>query len=109
MNGRRIEHAISGVAVLCFLGAVAYIVLSILAQTGCTPAEQQKGALTVENGAAVAQYDAELQRCQAEAEKVPRAQAFAAYIECEKAVSRHLCRESLELRETWSRCKEVLP
>lgn len=109
MNGRQIEHAVSGVAVLAFLGAVAYIVLSIVTQTGCTPAEQQRGAMTVENGAAVAQYDAELQRCQAEAEKVPRAQAFAAYIECEKAVSRRLCRESLELRETWTRCREVMP
>lgn len=109
MNGRQIEHAVSGVAVLCFVGAIAYIILSIVAQTGCTPAEQQRGAMTVENGAAVAQYDAELQRCQAEAEKVPRAQAFAAYIECEKAVSRRLCIESLELRETWTRCAEVSP
>lgn len=104
---RDLSEALSGVAVLVFLAAVGFIIARIL--VGCTPAEQQRGALTIENGAAVAQYDAELQRCQAEAEKVPRAQAFAAYIECEKAVSRRLCIESLELRETWTRCREVMP
>lgn len=107
MNGRRIEHAVSGVAVLCFLGAVAYIILSIMAQTGCTPQEQQQGALTVDNAAAVAQYDAALRACQEEAAKAPEPLRYDAYIACERRVSAHLCRESVELQKTWSRCAEV--
>lgn len=101
MNGRAIHHSLSGVGLLLVFGGLVVIVQ----QCGCSP----KATQAVENSAAVAQYDQLLAKCQTEAAKLPYGDRFAGYIRCEQALSRQLCAESQELRNTWARCKEVLP
>jgi hypothetical protein len=88
-----------------FLFAVAFLVALL---DGCKPVEP-KTAEQIRNGAVVAQYDQMLAKCQESAMRLPQPEQFTAYIRCEKALSRSLCEESPELRETWARCKEVLP
>lgn len=105
MIGRNIHDALSGVAVLAFIGAVAYVAMRIL--SGCTPAEANSMALSFENAAAVAQYDQALVECQQAARQRPREQRFEAYTDCEQAVSKHFCSESQELRKGWPRCGEL--
>jgi len=73
----------------------------LVALVGCLSPQEK---LTVENAAAVAQYDAALVECKRDAKG-----SFEAYVACEDAVSRRFCRESLSLRKEWGRCKEVLP
>lgn len=97
---------LSGLGILVVCGGLALIVQ----QCGCSsPKVDPKAVSAVENGAAVAQYDQLLGKCQEEAEKLPQQDRFAGYIRCEKALSASLCRESPELRATWTRCAEVLP
>lgn len=98
----RFRDSLSGLGVLLFL---AGLMLAIRLLAGCTPSEVHH----VENAAAVAQYDQMLAACQTEAAKFPPAERFPAYQKCERATSRGLCEESPELRETWARCKQVMP
>jgi hypothetical protein len=103
VNGRDIHHALSGLGLLLVIaGLVLFVQLC-----GCKP--EPKTVQNVENGAAVAQYDQLLAKCQEGAAKLPQPEQFPAYIQCEKALSRQLCLESPELQATWTRCNEVLP
>lgn len=89
----------SVVGMVLFLFAVGFVVnLSC----GCSPAE----TLTVENAAAVAQFDAALVECK---RKAKAAKDFDVYDECEQALAKHYCSESPALRKHWPICKEVLP
>ena len=72
----------------------------LVALVGCLSPQEK---LTVENAAAVAQYDAALVECKRDAKG-----SFEAYVACEDAVTRHFCRESRALQKEWGRCKEVL-
>jgi hypothetical protein len=105
MSGYRIREALRGLAVLLFLAAFILLALRILA--GCTPAEQQQAAMSAENAAAVAQYDAALVECQQAARQAPKLARFEAYVSCEMRVSQRLCRESPELQREWKRCAEL--
>ncbi len=71
---------------------------------GCAP--HTKSPLTIENAAAVAQYDAALAEC---LKKAKPQRSLDLYIQCEDAVTLHFCAESPALRKEWPRCKEVLP
>ena len=56
MNARSIEHALTGVAILCLVGAVAFIVAAL---NGCKPADNPRAqarsvVLTIAEGVAVA-------------------------------------------------------
>ncbi len=104
---RHISEALAGVSVLCFLAAVVYLI----GQCGCASSEPAAKtaddiAPRVENGAAVAQYDAILAECVRKGED---AGSFAVFGACERETSARLCRESEGLRREWPRCKEVLP
>lgn len=90
------------IPVILFLAAVAYVVTRAL--TGCTPAEGNAVAMSVENAKAVAQYDQALVDCKKEAKRLPKAERFDAYEDCEDHLSRHFCNESASLRKYWPRC-----
>jgi len=70
----------------------------------CAPSPAEK--LTVENAAAVAQFDAALVDCK---RKAKAAKDFDVYDECERALAKHFCSESQALRKHWPICSEVLP
>jgi hypothetical protein len=104
MIGYHIKEALRGFAVLAFLGAVIFLALRC---QGCTPAEQQAVVISVENAAAVKQYDDALVECQQAARQKPKELRFEAYVDCEQSVSKAFCQSSGELRDNWSRCKEL--
>lgn len=104
MNGREVGKTLG--PVLCLFAAAGLFAL-MKGACGCTPVEQQAVAISAENAAAVKQYDDELVGCQQAARQKPKEQRFEAYVDCEQSVSKRLCTESNELRENWSRCKEL--
>lgn len=105
MNARPIEQAMTGVAAVVLVVSAVWLVLSF--SCGCTPAETNHLALSVENSLAVAQYDAALVACQQAARQRPREQRFEAYTDCEQETTKQFCAESEELRKHWSRCADL--
>lgn len=71
MIGRNIHDALSGVAVLVFVGAVAYVAMRILA--GCTPARDPDALPKFCTDETL--YTAELVRCVDRAETLAQSQA----------------------------------
>lgn len=59
--------------------------------------------LSIENAAAVAQYDDALVECKKEARA---AKSMLVFDTCEYAVRAKFCRESTALRKEWRRCDE---
>lgn len=105
MIGRNIQDALSGVALLVFLAAVAYVAMRILG--GCTPSESNAMGLSIENSLAIAQYDQALVECKKTAKRRPKPEQFETYQACEDDWSKHLCSESAGLRRHWPRCSEL--
>lgn len=86
------------VAYLLFLFAAGCIVGHVC---GCTSAEVRAEHAAINLG-----YDEVLVRCKSMGKD---AGAFAVFEACERAASRKLCAEHVELRPTWKRCAEVFP
>lgn len=93
------------VAVLVVL-AVALMVITHC--TGCAAAPVRT-LNAVEIGQETLPYSHELDVCREETKKLPKAERFDAYIECEKIETRRICERKPNLKAHWARCREVLP
>lgn len=101
MNARTIGEAVPPVV---FLVGVVGLIAIALGLCDCGP---KVDTMPIENALAVKQYDDALVECQQAARQKPKELRFEAYADCEQEVSRRMCEASSELREHWSRCREL--